>query len=254
MKRKQRTSLLLARALSRAPRGPLFDQDKGDGGGGGGTGNEPAKTFTQADLDRIVGQRVGEATKKYADYEAVKAQAAKVADFEAQLQKLTEEKELLGKSAEEQQRIQAERIAKQIERERSEMQTKLTAAEQARDASDRKLRDFLISSALGSALDGANVMSKAREKAIRAFRDEVQVELDDAGKITSIIYAGVSQKSVADAAAAFLKDNDFYASAGEISGGGSKKPNAGGGSTTPELLNMSPEQAMAAAVRQQKNR
>lgn len=56
------------------------------GGGEGGSGNDggTGKTFTQADLDRIVGQRVAEERGKYADYDDVKAKATKLDALEAE--------------------------------------------------------------------------------------------------------------------------------------------------------------------------
>ena len=73
-------------AIGIGKRGPIWpvmggSEDGGDGGGGeGGSsgGNEGAgETFTQAQLDKIVGQRVAEERAKYADYDDAKAKAAK---------------------------------------------------------------------------------------------------------------------------------------------------------------------------------
>ncbi|PZG20606.1 capsid assembly scaffolding protein Gp46 family protein [Nonomuraea aridisoli] len=51
----------------------------GDGGAGnnGGQGNQPPATFTQADVDRIVSERLGRERTKYADYDDLKSKAAK---------------------------------------------------------------------------------------------------------------------------------------------------------------------------------
>lgn len=47
---------------------------------------EPSETtFTQADVDRIVKERVKRVQDKYADYDELKAQAAKAADLQATL-------------------------------------------------------------------------------------------------------------------------------------------------------------------------
>lgn len=40
------------------------------------------KTFTQADVDRIVGERLYDAKKKYGDYEELKAKAAQFDEFQ----------------------------------------------------------------------------------------------------------------------------------------------------------------------------
>jgi len=56
--------------------------DGGDGGGGG-AGGEPPKTFTQAELERIIGERLGKERAKYADYEDLKTKAARLEEIEA---------------------------------------------------------------------------------------------------------------------------------------------------------------------------
>jgi hypothetical protein len=61
----------------------------GDGGGQGGSGgnNDDGKsdrTFTQADLDRIVAERLTRERGKYGDYEALKTKAEKLDQLEAE--------------------------------------------------------------------------------------------------------------------------------------------------------------------------
>lgn len=50
--------------------------DGGDNGGAGGSGGEGGKTFSQAELDRIVADRVARERSKYADYGDLKRKAA----------------------------------------------------------------------------------------------------------------------------------------------------------------------------------
>lgn len=63
---------------------------------------DEGKTFSQADVDRIVQERLGKEKGKYADYDDLKAKAAKVDELEASkksdLEKLTEQIEGLKKS------------------------------------------------------------------------------------------------------------------------------------------------------------
>jgi hypothetical protein len=56
----------------------------GDGGAGnnGGQGNQPPATFTQADVERILSERLGRERSKYADYEDLKAKAGKFDQLE----------------------------------------------------------------------------------------------------------------------------------------------------------------------------
>ena len=63
-----------------------------DGGGDGGDGGEPGKTFTQADIDRIVADRLTREKAKFADYEDIKAKAAKF--DESQASAMTEQEKL----------------------------------------------------------------------------------------------------------------------------------------------------------------
>ena len=46
-------------------------------------GAAPERTFTQAELDRIVGQRLAEERAKFADFDALKAKAAKFDEIDA---------------------------------------------------------------------------------------------------------------------------------------------------------------------------
>ena len=63
---------------------------------------DEGKTFTQADVDRIVQERLAKEKGKYADYDELKAKAAKVDELEtskkSDLDKLTEQIEGLKKS------------------------------------------------------------------------------------------------------------------------------------------------------------
>lgn len=54
-----------------------------DNQAGTGTDSKPAeKTFTQAELDRIVGERVHRAKEQYADYDDLKAAASRLREIE----------------------------------------------------------------------------------------------------------------------------------------------------------------------------
>lgn len=62
------------------------------------------KTFTQADVDRIVGERLYDAKKKFGDYEELKAKAAQFDEFQeknkTELEKANEKAEKLQKELE----------------------------------------------------------------------------------------------------------------------------------------------------------
>ncbi|HET7666549.1 MAG TPA: hypothetical protein VFK56_10865 [Mycobacterium sp.] len=64
----------------------------GDGGdGGSGDGGEQEQTFTQADVDRIVRERVKREREKFADYDDLKAKAGEAATAEERIAALEKE-------------------------------------------------------------------------------------------------------------------------------------------------------------------
>lgn len=68
---------------SRALRASGVPLNEGDGGGGDGGDEGGAKTFTQADLDAKIKQRLARAAEKYADYDELAAKAKKLDEQEA---------------------------------------------------------------------------------------------------------------------------------------------------------------------------
>jgi hypothetical protein len=68
----------------------------GDDTGNGGA----AKTFTQADVDRIVSERVARERAKYPDYDELKAKAADADKTKSKLDKMAEQVEAITKRAE----------------------------------------------------------------------------------------------------------------------------------------------------------
>lgn len=79
---------------------------------------EPERTFTQAELDAIVGDRLKRERAKYADYDEFKAKAAKFDEAEeaskSELQKAVEERDRLKAELEKRdaERAHAEKVAK----------------------------------------------------------------------------------------------------------------------------------------------
>ena len=212
----------------------LMSPDDTAAAGGGAGDTPPALTKEQQALfDSTLGKRLGEERARAAqDVEAAKAEQTKLAkehaDAVAELAKIREERELEGKTAAEKDKINADKAARAIERERLEADAKLKEAQGRAEQSVAKLRDRDISAALGSGLDSSKVLPEARAKAIAALKFEAKVELDDDGNVTSVTYGGRSHKSAAEAAVEFLKDNPFFASNGGASGNGTRPPNASG--------------------------
>ncbi len=218
-------------------------------GGGAGSNDPPPKTFTQADVDSIIGKRVKEATAKFGDYEAMKTQLAELTGLKAKLEELETEKTMAGKSAEERAAAEAAKAAKRIETERAEFTTKLTAAEKRAADFEAKLLKREQTLALSAGLSAAKVLSSASEAAVRLMLEASKIEFDDEGKVASVTYGGVAHKTAAEAAAAFLKDAPYLAAAPVGGGGGTRPPNGGGGSNGRALHEQSEDELLRAGAR-----
>jgi hypothetical protein len=221
---------------------------EGDGGGGGGGDGEQKLSITQKEIDAMMGRRLAEERKKYEGHEDFKAQAAKAKEFEAELVKLREETELAGKSAEERERIAAEKARKTMERSVEEATTKQTAAEKRAEAAEQRYRDSVIERGLSGGLDAGKVLQSAKDDAVDIFRRKSKVEIGDDGKITEVMYGGLPYKTAAEAAVAFMKDHPHFAPA-TGGGGGSRPPNAGGGRSGVPLHEQSEDDLLRAASR-----
>ena len=88
---------------------------------------EPERTFTQSEMDAIIGERLKRDRAKYADYEELKAKAAKFDEAEEA------SKSELQKAVEERDKYKAELEKLAAERERAEKVAKV-AAEKGVDA------------------------------------------------------------------------------------------------------------------------
>ncbi|WNT44901.1 scaffolding protein [Arthrobacter phage AbbyDaisy] len=82
--------------------GAVMEDDPGAGTAPAGEPNDQGSTYTppatQADLDRIIGDRVARERGKYADYDDLKAKAAQVDGFQSRITELeTTNGELTGK-------------------------------------------------------------------------------------------------------------------------------------------------------------
>lgn len=120
-----------------------------------------ANTFTQADIDRIVKERVDRLKAKYGDYEDLKARAARLADLERS-------------QMDETQRMAADMQA---------LQERTAAAERARDEALAQSQERLIR---------AEVMAQAATMGFRYPADVVrlvdaaELAVDDAGATTNV--------------------------------------------------------------------
>lgn len=132
------------------------------------------KTFTQAELDEIIGKKVGKLKSRYADYDEVKAKAS---EYEAKL----EEQRLADLTEKE----RAEELAKKFEEEKSELQAQLDALR--KQSEQEKIRNEFIkvaSSAGITYIDDALALSdlsavKIEEGAVVGVDDAVKALVDN---------------------------------------------------------------------------
>lgn len=135
---------------------PFFDVDDTGGSGISGAGDTsnngaPEKTFTQAELDEIIAQRLERERKKYADYDELKT---KLTEFEQA------EEERKKAEMTEQERLQAEKeeAARRAAEAEQSAQAAIEAANQRLVKSEFKLRAAAMG-VLQNALDDAFVLA-----------------------------------------------------------------------------------------------
>lgn len=232
----------------------MLDNEGGGGGAGAAVGTQASgatgagaaagtagaeKTFTQADLDRFAGQARLDERKKYADYDALKTAATE----NAELKKKLEENELKGKSAEERERIAAQKAAAEIERARKDAEDKAAANEKRAVEAETKHRRYRLEIDATTALTAAKALPKMLKHATTAFLAEVEIDQDEkTGDVTAVRYGGVARKDLKDAATAWLADNDGFA---EAPGGGAGSPRPNGGAGPADFSKMTPEQLVS---------
>lgn len=226
----------------------ILMNEAGEGGGGGAPPATPPtppadKTFTQAELDRIVQKRVADAEKKYADHSTLKERAAKAEELQAKL----EEFESKGKPAGD---VAVSRLEKQIAKLQSDLETstkKLTESDAKAGAAEKARRDSHIGTVARDALAKAKAVPGAMKHAAALFAQEAKSELDidDAtGEIRGVQFTvGTTvYDDAAKAAEAWLLLNPHFASA-PAGGAGTRHPN--GGAPLPRDLSSLPTDELA---------
>lgn len=232
-----RNALLIALALNgwTDPLGPAstcFADGEADGDG---ANKGKDKTFTQAELDQVVEQRLkrerASFEKKLAD--ATKAEADKAATLQTQLSELSAKFEDAGKTG-------SDKELAQLRRELAAMNQKLADAGKSvetltkdRDLALARHRDEVIGTRFQSALGGAKVLPQALGKAAALLKQESQVEIGEDGKL-QVTWNGriYDEAKLSQLGKDFLADNAFLA-AHPGGGTGSKQgagraPNAAG--------------------------
>lgn len=157
------------------PSAPMFEDDDGSGGGGGndedgdeGDGAEKRTvTMTQADLDALIGREKGRATKKYADYEELKAERDRLKADE-----------------------DARKSAEMSDKERADADTAaaIKRAEDAEADRDRALsaaNQRLINAEFRAVARELNIRPDALDAALK-LADLTPVKVDDEGNVVGV--------------------------------------------------------------------
>lgn len=126
---------------------------------------EPAKTFTQSELDEILAKRIERERKKFADYDEIKTKAS---EYEAKL----EEQRLAELSEVE----RAQEVAKQYESQLAELQSQVAAKEKA-------IREQAIKNEFIKVATSANIIDI---DAAIALSDLSAVSIDESGAVVGV--------------------------------------------------------------------
>jgi flagellar biosynthesis chaperone FliJ len=201
-------------------RGLLMSADDGAGGGG------DDKKFTQADVNRMITERLGKANAEKADLEKrfgatvseLEAIKAQVAELSGAAEKAKEEAELKGKTDVEKAQVmltKAQDRIKALESERDTIKSTLSAdLEKAKNATIDYAKRQAITSAVSSQV--ADGMTK---HAVRAILEEAQIELNDKYEPIKVTYDGKEFDKLDAFAGEFFKANQGFA----------KRPDGGSG-------------------------
>lgn len=220
----------------------------GSGGSGeGGSGQQP-DTFSQADLDRIVGNERRSLNQKIA---TLQASADKVAGLEATIKEQSDAKELADASTAEQATILAQRAADQHKSQIDELGGKITTLEAAGVKAATELTAFKTRTALSQELAKAGMLPVTAKHAIPAMVSESEVTLTDDGDIATIKLNGVMQTDAAAAVSQFLTDYPHFKAA-PPGGGGTSMPTPGAGLLPDKPLHEQPDNALWDAAKAKK--
>lgn len=196
-----------------------------------GTTAGESKTFTQDEVNSFLARE----TKKIEARTAAAIEAAKTAaakEWEAKLSEQSarlEELELKGKSAEERERIAADKAAKAIQSERDALTKQLAEKDAALRASDERYARARFTNLVTALYAEAKGLPSMLRHALLSLPHDIEIDFDENDKPTAARIDGVT-KTPLDAMKAWLAkpENDGFQ---QHPGGGSgaQRPNGAGG-------------------------
>lgn len=219
----------------------------------------PAPTFTQADLNRMIGERTA-ASKRDAEAAVARATAAeaKAAEQAARIEVL----ETATLSAGEKAKRDSEKAARSLEEGKAAADRiaaeKTAEAEAARKETAALRIEHATASAMSAiklaGVPGTPEADNLRRVVLRSLLEDIERDTDETGKITAVRYAGLAKKDLPDAVKAWAAANPWaIESAGGGSGAGGNGRGAGGaGGKAPS--EMTKDELAAAAAEEQRAR
>lgn len=212
-----------------------------------GTAAAAPKTFTQEQVNALIAREVGKLKSKFGDYDALREQAARLSDVEAERQRLVEERELAGKTAEERLRVQHQRELDRLQKALADRDKAIAEREQMATQAQQTLRAERVGNALTAALGKHRVIPTYLESARKLAQLDIAVEHGEDGSVTATY--GDTVGSIEQAVAAWVKDHDNYLPA-PSGGAGTRTPN--GVPTGKPLHELSTDELVRLSARQKR--
>lgn len=216
-------------------RGVLFAPEVEGGPGGGGAADE--KKFSQADLEKFLGERIG---KTKSEMEGLKAQLAELPEIkkrlaaaDAEREAAKEAAELEGKNALEKLQIQLQKAGDKQKAADAEWQKRVDEATANATKAQASHRDYVQRHLVTTALNDAGIAKGASKAAALAFLSEAQLDLDDNLDVKGVAVGGTSFSKLNEAATQFLKDNPYFAAPPGGGSGANRNALGGGAGGTP---------------------
>lgn len=188
---------------------------------------EPTPSFTQEDVNRInakANRRIQELEQRLES--APKAET--IAELNAKIEALTEDKDAAGKSEIEKLQMQHARELEKQSQKAKHWEEEIKTRDEAVAAATQRLRGERLQSAFTSALQAAKVYGPAADDARAVLLGQLKdVEVDDNGAIRASYGGELIDAEPVKIAEKFLVDRPHFAT-GTTGGAGTRQPNAAG--------------------------
>jgi hypothetical protein len=200
------------------------------------------KTFSQEEVNAIVGERVGKlktqldtATAALSELDSIKA---RLAEADAAREEQLEQEKLKGKTELEKLQHNLQKSTEQRKQLEADWAAKVAAAEQVAAKAADAHRGYVQRHLVSSALADAGIAKGASKAATLTFLSEAQIELDDNLEPKSVAVGGKSFAKLAEAAKQYLVDNPYFAGRSDGGSGAPRSPLGGNGS--PQTVDQHP--------------